>query len=112
MRVILSKIIPFDGFSAVNLCGFVFVRKELWSHINEAWLVRMLNHEAIHTAQMKEMGYIFFYPLYLLEWIYRIIFHNSTAYIGISFEREAYANERNEDYLKTRKHFAQWRKKK
>lgn len=67
------------------------------------------NHEAIHTAQMKELLYVFFYVIYFLEWLYRLIFHTKTAYMGISFEREAYDNEANLNYLDTRKHFAQWR---
>lgn len=69
------------------------------------------NHEAIHTAQMKELLYVFFYVIYFLEWLYRLVFHTKTAYIGISFEREAYENEENLKYLDTRKHFAQWRKR-
>jgi hypothetical protein len=68
------------------------------------------NHENIHTAQMKELGYIFFYILYFVEWLYRVVFHTRTAYRGISFEREAYTHQYDYGYLEHRAKFAQWRK--
>ncbi len=53
MKVIYNNIIPFKGFKAINLFGIVFAR---------CWLtLQDLNHEAIHTQQMKEMLYVFFY---------------------------------------------------
>ena len=62
----------------------------------------MINHEAIHTAQMKEMLYILFYLWYVVEWIVRL-FGKGNAYRNISFEREAYINEKNKNYLTERK---------
>ena len=107
MKAIFNNIIPFPGFYSINLFGILFVRKDLMDKMDES----DYNHEAIHTAQMKELLYIFFYIAYLFEWLYRLIFHTKTAYMGISFEREAYENEENLKYLDTRKHFAQWRKR-
>lgn len=69
-----------------------------------------INHEKIHTAQMRELWYVGFYVLYLLEWIYRLAFHTRTAYRGISFEVEAYEHQYDYDYLKSRKRFAMWRR--
>ena len=54
---------------------------------------------------MKELLFIFFYIIYFLEWIVRL-FINTNAYRSISFEKEAYSNENNLEYLKTRKHFS------
>ena len=68
----------------------------------------MINHEAIHTAQMKEMLYVFFYLWYVLEWVVRL-FMKGNAYRNISFEREAYDNAKNMNYLNIRKHY-NWRK--
>ena len=74
----------------------------------------VINHESIHTKQIIECCFIFFYILYLIEWLYRFLFtkdrfsHN--AYRNISFEKEAYANENNLNYLKNRKHYAMWKK--
>lgn len=106
MKVIPNNIIPIKGFQFCNVCGLLFVRREAMDRVEKI----DYNHEAIHTAQMKELLYVFFYIIYFFEWLYRLVFHTKTAYMGISFEREAYENEDNLDYLKTRKHFAQWRK--
>ena len=107
MKAIFNNIIPFPGFYAINLFGILFVRKDLMDKMDKS----DYNHEAIHTAQMKELLYVGFYLAYLFEWFYRLVFHTKTAYMGISFEREAYENEENLKYLDTRKHFAQWRKR-
>lgn len=106
MRLIYNKWIPFKGFRAINLFGVCFVRE------GQPMPPHSINHEKIHTAQMRELWYIGFYILYILEWIYRLIFHTSTAYRGISFEREAYSNENNTDYIRSRKTFAMWRRNK
>lgn len=96
MKIIYNNLIPFKGFAAINLLGILFVRKGV--KVSE----EMINHEAIHTAQMKEMLYIFFYLWYVIEWIVRL-FKNGDAYRNISFEKEAYANENNKNYLAERK---------
>lgn len=104
MKIIYNNIIPFKGFLAINLFGVLFVRGT-GSDINE----RVLSHERIHTAQMKELWYIPFYLLYLLEWLYRLT-QKGNAYRNISFEREAYENEMDLDYLANRRKWAMWRK--
>ena len=102
MRVIYNDVIPFKGFKAINLFGVLFVRKGCsMSEVD-------LNHERIHTAQMKEMLYIFFYLWYFIEWLIRLL-GKGNAYRNISFEREAYANESCLEYLEGRKWFS-WRK--
>lgn len=107
MKIIYNNIIPFKGFLAVNLFGVLFVRgKQRSRYISE----RVLNHERIHTAQMRELGYIFFYILYFLEWIVRL-FMKGRAYKNISFEREAFENEENLNYIATRRPWAMWRGK-
>ena len=67
-----------------------------------------LNHERIHAQQQKEMLLIPFFACYLLEWIFRAI-TGQKAYRNLSFEREAYANEKNLDYIKGRR-FWSWLK--
>lgn len=97
MKIIRNNIIPFKGFKAINLFGILFVRKRaVISDID-------INHEAIHTAQMKELLYVFFYILYFIEWLIRL--RKGNAYRSISFEIEAYDNENNLDYLKNREKF-------
>ncbi len=106
MKVVVNNIIPFKGFMSVNLFGVLFVNKKWAEDVNKT----VINHESIHTAQMKELLYIFFYIAYLFEWIYRVFTNPRNPYFSISFEKEAYTHEKDLNYLKTRKHFAQWRK--
>lgn len=86
MKIIYNNIIPFKGFIAINLFGVLFVRKD--AVISE----QTINHEKIHTAQMKEMLYIFFYLWYIIEWLIRL-FMKGNAYRNISFEKEAYNHD-------------------
>jgi len=102
MKIIRSSFLPFRGFSAINLLGVLFVHHGVYLS-NE-----MMNHERIHTAQQREMLYVFFYLAYFLEWLVRLPMRGN-AYRSISFEREAYANQRNLQYLENRPMYA-WRK--
>lgn len=103
MKIKYSKIIPFKGFYAINLFGTYFIREEYkGQEVSES----TLNHEAIHTAQMKEMGYIFFYIWYFIEWLIRLVINGRYAYNMLSFEREAYSNQNNLTYLVSRKPYS------
>lgn len=101
MKIIRNNIIPFHGFRAINLFGVLFVRGN--ARIDDI----TLNHENIHTQQGKELFWVVFYILYIGEWLVNFIrFKNfKEAYLNISFEKEAYANEKNTEYLKTRRLF-------
>lgn len=104
MKIIYNKIIPFGKkFYAINLFGILFSKGPCDCFV--------VNHETIHTAQIKDFLYIFFYPIYLLEWFIKLIIYRDyfTAYKNISFEREAYENEHNLNYLQNRKHFSSFR---
>lgn len=102
VKVIYNNLIPFKGFVAINLFGIIFVRKEYKGKINKY----IINHELIHSSQMKECGYIFFYLIYLLEWLIKSIIIKKSAYRNISFEVEAYNNCANLNYLNSRKHYS------
>lgn len=88
MKILYNTLIPFPGFTAINLFGVIFARKEC-----EPLSKQTLNHEAIHTAQMKEMLYVGFYLWYVIEWLVKLFIYGEQAYRNISFEREAYAYE-------------------
>ncbi|WP_339889544.1 hypothetical protein [uncultured Flavobacterium sp.] len=64
----------------------------------------LINHEKIHIRQQIELLVIPFFLWYGLEFLVRLLqYRNSKeAYLNISFEREAYQNEKNLDYLKQR----------
>ena len=102
MKVIYNKIIPFKQFKCINLFGVLFVRKGCFMSEND------LNHERIHTAQMKEMLYVFFYIWYFVEWIIRL-FRKGNGYRNLGFEKEAYSNDDNLSYLDIRPMFAWWK---
>ena len=99
-----NRFIPFKGFRAINLFGVIFARK------GSVITPHTINHEKIHTAQMRELGYIGFYVLYFLEWIVRLVVATKTAYKGISFEVEAYEHQYDYKYFANRKRYAMWRK--
>lgn len=103
MKIKYSNIIPFKGFYAINLFGTYFIREEYKEYPVEE---EILNHEAIHTAQMKEMGYIFFYIWYFIEWLIRLLINGRYAYYSLPFEREAYENDQNLKYLEIRKPYS------
>ena len=102
MEIVRNNIIPFKGYKAVNLFGILFVRGDPVIGIAD------INHESIHTEQMKEMLYVFFYLWYGIEWLVRLVQYRNahTAYRNIGFEREAYMNQGNMGYLQGRGRYA------
>ena len=97
MFIIKNNIIPFEGFKAMTIWPFIFVRED------ESFDDIDLNHEKIHCRQQIELLIIFFYIIYFIEWLLK-------SYRTISFEKEAYNNESDLKYLEHRKWFAMWRK--
>ncbi len=59
----------------------------------------LINHEKIHFRQQLELLFVGF-----VLWYYIAMFRK--GYRNISFEREAYDNQHNLDYLKNRPWFA------
>jgi hypothetical protein len=96
MIYVNNKLIPFEGYKAITIFPFVFYKGSYPT--KEA-----RNHEAIHGRQQIELLLVFFYVIYIIEAIFK-------GYKNISFEKEAYANEKNFNYLNERKLFNQWRK--
>ena len=83
-----------------------------WKEVRNESDIQPPHPEAIHTAQMKELLYLPFYLLYVLEWLYRLmqLQDSRKAYRAISHEREAYDNQGNPDYLTERKPYNQFNK--
>ena len=102
MKVIKNKFIPFKGYSYINLFGVLFSRKG--TNITDV----QYNHEKIHLKQMQELLWVGFYLLYGIEYLYVRLFNkkHNNAYRDISFEEEAYNNQTDMDYCKTRKHYS------
>lgn len=102
MIVKLLYFIP-KRFSAFTIYPFIFIKKDTdkTNHI-------LINHEKIHLKQQIELLIIFFFIAYFLEFIWNFIRFPSfmKAYRNIRFEKEAYQNESNFNYLKTRKPYS------
>jgi hypothetical protein len=81
---------------AITIWPFVFIRDDG----NEI----TINHESIHIKQQQELFILPFYLLYFWEWLIGRMkgLDGREAYLKISFEKEAYSNELNPDYLSTR----------
>lgn len=86
----------------LNLFGTFWARDTSW--IDKY----VINHERVHTAQQRELLFIPFYIIYVLEWLVRCIQYRNTkeAYYNISFEREAYTHGHDLTYLKNRKPYS------
>lgn len=98
--IFISKYIVPKGFAGITLFPFIFLKKKDLKHDH-----LLINHEKIHLKQQKELGILFFYIFYGLEWFIKIFKYKNSylTYQNLSFEREAYQNENNLLYLKNRK---------
>lgn len=110
-KLIYNKIIPFKGFIAINLFGLIFVRKEKKAYIENNYHAKLvlLNHELVHTAQYKELLYVFYLPLYILNYVINLFvykFNLNKAYKNICFEREAFKYEHSDYYLEQRNSYS------
>jgi len=101
--IIVNKIIVPKGYAGITLFPFIFLSKE--QHKLNGQLI---NHEKIHLRQQIEMLIIPFYLWYGIEYAVRLIQYKDRyiAYKNISFEREAYSNQSNIDYLKNRRWYS------
>ncbi|MDD5150509.1 MAG: hypothetical protein PHC28_08510 [Flavobacterium sp.] len=99
MFLIVAKYLIPKGYKGLTVFPFVFVKYPLDKE-NKV----LVNHECIHLRQQMELLLLPFFIWYLLEFIIRLIqFKNiDLAYRNISFEREAYINEKDLYYLKQR----------
>lgn len=125
--IIYNNIIPFKGFKAITIFPFVFSRKKA-KPLSDV----TLNHEGIHLSQQLEvllasLIVVFlaitivhiswwwmlatlpvYYLWYGIEYLLRLAIYRSgkDAYYNVSFEQEAYINQRDSGYLKSRKRYA------
>mgnify|MGYP001820509317 CR=1 FL=1 len=97
--ILISKYLVPKGYVGITIFPFVFLKhKYLKTDID------LVNHESIHLRQQLELFIIIFYLWYGIEFLIRLIAYKdwNTAYKNISFEREAFANEKDLNYLKSR----------
>ena len=99
MILIVFKYFTPKGFRGLTFYPFVFLADKD-DKLNEVFI----NHERIHIRQQLELLIVPFYLWYITEYLFRLLQFRDRkkAYYSISFEKEAYANEKDLEYLKSR----------
>lgn len=89
--------------NGITVFPFIFIQKNLrdTTEVNT-----IINHETIHIQQQLETLIIPFYIHYILNFLFNILTKKSEPYRNLQAEKEAYKNEKNLDYLKTRKRYS------
>lgn len=97
------KIFLAEWVSGIALFPFVLIKNE-----DDIHDMKLINHEFIHIRQQLETFVVIFYLWYGIEYLIRWIVLGSKleAYRNISFEREAYANQHDKNYLQKRPFWA------
>jgi hypothetical protein len=103
MFLIVAKYLIPKGYRGFAVFPFVLVKYK-FDKENKVFI----NHERIHLTQQLELLIIPFFIWYFGEFLFRLTQYRTIdlAYRNISFEREAYANEGNYDYLNARVFFS------
>lgn len=103
---VVNSILPPKGFLYLMWCGKIYIRNKNVSKFkgySKSTQDTVLNHERIHVDQAKLVGsWIGYYLAYLWYWLVGLFtFKKKAAYYTNRFEVEAYANEKNLDYVVT-----------
>lgn len=108
----LSKVSPIEIY-AISLGWWVWCRgnldaKNIAGKTRRAAAEKTVRHETIHFQQQLELLFVGQWLLYGLFWLVGLVRYRdgSKAYYESPFEREAYQNDKDEDYLKNRKRYA------
>ena len=99
MILIVFKYLTPRGFRGLTFFPFVILtdKKDALDEV-------CLYHEKIHLRQQIELLILPFYVWYGVEFLIKWVWYKdkNKAYRNISFEREAYENEKDLNYLKSR----------
>jgi len=100
MFIIVTKYLIPKGYSGLTVFPFVILLRE-----RDRQNRQLINHEKIHIRQQIELLLLPFFIWYFLEYLIRLLQYRKhhNAYRNISFEREAYDNEFDLEYLDKRK---------
>ncbi|WP_425234510.1 hypothetical protein [Ulvibacterium sp.] len=101
--ILVFKHLFYKNYVGLSLWPFIFLK-----HNDLKKDAVLINHEKIHLRQQLELLILPFYILYILEWLLRTVLYLNTyrAYQNMSFEREAYYNEKDLNYLDRRRPFS------
>ena len=103
--IVYVKRFPIKNVLGVAIFPFIFVKDYFKGTRGETVLI---NHEKIHIRQQVELGVIPFYILYLWYWMWLRITLGKKGfdYSLIPFEKEAYVNQYDLNYLNKRKPYS------
>lgn len=99
MFLIVSKYLIPKGYSGMTVFPFIILKSKHYKYNKTT-----INHEKIHIRQQLELLILPFYIWYFLDFFIKFLKYKNfdKAYKNIIFEREAYTNEKNLNYLKSR----------
>lgn len=90
------RLVTSESIRGITLAPFgIYLREDVYKQQN----IVTINHEKIHWQQQLELLIIPFYILYIIFWIFY-------GYRNMPFEREAFDNDENQNYLKSRKMYS------
>ena len=100
----INKTIKYIPFGKIDIVIYPFI----------FWLKGFIpndkkqRHAEIHLPQQAECLYIFFFIIYGIDFLIKLVIarDREMAYLMVGFEREAYQNQADKNYLKNRKRFA------
>ncbi|MEO1031121.1 MAG: hypothetical protein AAFX55_06935 [Bacteroidota bacterium] len=97
--ILISKYLVPKGYLGMTVFPFMFLK-----HKRLKWNKVLVNHEKIHLRQQIELLIVPFFMIYGFEFLVRWLQYKEwkLAYRNMSFEREAYENEKDLDYLDSR----------
>ena len=104
LKRVYNNIIPFKGYKAITFYPWVFIRESARQRYTDT----VDRHETTHAHQQLECLWLFFFLIYGLEYLIKLLctFSTNRAYESVSFEQEAYEHEDEIGYNNVRKHFA------
>jgi hypothetical protein len=98
----IKIVLPVMHYRAMAIFPVIFFkeRKDLQNKI-------LINHERIHFAQQMELLFILFYIIYILNYFINLLRYlkHDKAYRNIIFEKEAYENQNDLNYLSVRRNW-------
>jgi hypothetical protein len=105
---ILKRLSIFINIGGITIYPFIILKEKN----KKQGVNKLVVHESIHIKQAEELLVLPFYILYVLEWLVKSLIYKSfkKGYYNISFEREAYSNQYNKEYISKRNKY-QWIKR-
>ena len=108
IRIVSPRLITILSYNDKLVTAMSFWPFIIFRHLNYHNIKEIELHERIHHHQQLELLVLPFQLFYFFNFLYMLLKYRNykKAYYQVVFEKEAYANEHNPNYLKERKFFA------